>query len=159
MHQNSNIVEFVGLLKKDDPSKQMVYYHVCHTYHSKLKPSDHYFAQSGIGTFTSPQYSNSPIASNISEVNEFLQLIVDDAKCWQFLKWSAPGRCVCLESQDAHYGYVSAFEIIRVNNLIFGQMGINFWCRIVRQFLILNIWGLLNESLVRPSFGQNMYLR
>ena len=26
--QNSNIVEFFGLLKKDDPSKQMVYYQV-----------------------------------------------------------------------------------------------------------------------------------
>jgi len=34
VHQNSNIVEFVGLLRKDDPSKQMVYYHVCHTLHT-----------------------------------------------------------------------------------------------------------------------------
>jgi hypothetical protein len=43
--QNSNIVEFVGLLQKDDPSKQMVYYQVCamHSISSKSKPSDHYF--------------------------------------------------------------------------------------------------------------------
>jgi len=78
--QNSNIVEFVGLLKKDDSSKQMVYYQVCaiHSIPSNPKPSDHYFTcQSGIGTFTTPKYSASRFASNISQVNGFLQLFVD----------------------------------------------------------------------------------
>jgi hypothetical protein len=46
---NSNIVQLFSLLKKDDSTKQMVYY------------------QTGIGTYTSPQIV-SPIMSKVSKV-------------------------------------------------------------------------------------------
>ncbi|KIM49864.1 hypothetical protein M413DRAFT_438988 [Hebeloma cylindrosporum] len=45
---NSNIVEFFSMLKKDDPGKQLVYY------------------QAGIGTYTTPQIAT-PLASKISK--------------------------------------------------------------------------------------------
>jgi hypothetical protein len=55
---NSNIVKLVSLLKKDDKTKQMVYYQVsvAPAYNSMSRP---YFSfphfKSGIGTYTSPK--------------------------------------------------------------------------------------------------------
>ncbi|KAF8157844.1 hypothetical protein B0H34DRAFT_844310 [Crassisporium funariophilum] len=53
---NSNIVEFFSMLKKDDPSKQLVYY------------------QAGIGTYTSPQIAT-PMFAKMSKA-------VDEAVAW-----------------------------------------------------------------------------
>jgi uncharacterized protein (DUF2235 family) len=53
---NSNIVEFFGLLKKDDPSQQLVYY------------------QAGIGTYTIPQIAT-PFFAKVSK-------LVDEAIAW-----------------------------------------------------------------------------
>ncbi|KNZ77730.1 hypothetical protein J132_04157 [Termitomyces sp. J132] len=53
---NSNIVQFFSMLKKDDRTKQMVYY------------------QAGIGTYTSPQIAT-PMAAKISK-------ILDEAVAW-----------------------------------------------------------------------------
>jgi uncharacterized protein (DUF2235 family) len=53
---NSNIVEFFGLLKKDDPNKQLVYY------------------QAGIGSYTSPQIAT-PFFAKVSK-------LADEAVAW-----------------------------------------------------------------------------
>jgi len=51
--QNSNVVQFLAMLKKDDPSTQLVYYQVIplgpHVNPAVLMPS----RQAGIGTYTS----------------------------------------------------------------------------------------------------------
>jgi hypothetical protein len=63
---NSNIVELVSLLKKDDRSKQMVYY------------------QAGIGTYTSPQIAT-PFMSKIRKVSYFPRLEALGAPIWTYL--------------------------------------------------------------------------
>ncbi|KAF8810983.1 hypothetical protein BYT27DRAFT_7134432 [Phlegmacium glaucopus] len=57
---NSNIVEFFSLLKKDDPSKQLVYY------------------QTGIGTYTSPQMATPLLAQFCQTVDFAIAWELDD---------------------------------------------------------------------------------
>jgi len=56
---NSNIVEFFGLLKKDDPSQQLVYY------------------QAGIGTYTIPQIATPAFAKMAKLIDEGIALSLD----------------------------------------------------------------------------------
>ncbi|ESK92292.1 hypothetical protein Moror_4690 [Moniliophthora roreri MCA 2997] len=56
---NSNIVQFFSLLKKDDKSKQMVYY------------------QAGIGTYTSPQVATPLMSKLVKTLDEMVALHLD----------------------------------------------------------------------------------
>ena len=51
--QNSNVVQFLAMLRKDDPKKQLVYYQVIF-FSLCVKPAVlTYCRQAGIGTYTS----------------------------------------------------------------------------------------------------------
>jgi hypothetical protein len=88
--QNSNIVEFFSMLKKDDREHQMVYYQVTN-FLLDLQISLLKHAQAGIGTYTNPEIAT-PMMAKLSKVrlSELWQLCVpnfplqllDEAIAW-----------------------------------------------------------------------------
>jgi hypothetical protein len=65
---NSNVVQFVSLLEKDDRNKQLVYYQVRYLcLNCNVLLTDNVSRQAGLGTYTSPQIMT-PIISTIAEV-------------------------------------------------------------------------------------------
>ncbi|TFK33616.1 hypothetical protein BDQ12DRAFT_766453 [Crucibulum laeve] len=60
---NSNIVELFSMLKKDDPTKQMVYY------------------QAGIGTYTTPQIAT-PMVAKMSKTSLYTLQTLDEMIAW-----------------------------------------------------------------------------
>ena len=72
--QNSNVVQFLAMLRKDDPKKQLVYYQVIF-FSLCVKPAVlTYCRQAGIGTYTS-NVLQMPIIAGMSK-------LVDSMVAW-----------------------------------------------------------------------------
>jgi uncharacterized protein (DUF2235 family) len=65
--QNSNVVQFLAMLKKDDPTEQLVYYQVISLRLRTIIPS-YCFRQAGIGTYTGNNVLGTPIIQGTSQL-------------------------------------------------------------------------------------------
>ena len=105
---NSNVVQFVSLLEKDDRKKQLVYYQVrylCLNCNGLL--TDTVSRQAGLGTYTSPKITT-PIVSTIAEVFDSVRLVrIEPLSCLL----SGFGRSICLEFRRPYTGYYLKIEV------------------------------------------------
>ena len=67
--QNSNVVKFLAMLKKDDTTKQLVYYQVIPLSSRGGSSVLMYSGQAGIGTYTSSVY-NTPILESLAKLRD-----------------------------------------------------------------------------------------
>ena len=65
--QNSNVVQFLAMLRKDDPKKQLVYYQVIFFSLCVKSAVLTYCRQAGIGTYTS-NVIQTPIIAGMSKL-------------------------------------------------------------------------------------------
>ena len=72
--QNSNVVQFLAMLRKDDPKKQLVYYQVIFFSLCVKSAVLTYCRQAGIGTYTS-NVIQTPIIAGMSK-------LVDSMVAW-----------------------------------------------------------------------------
>ena len=84
--QNSNVVQFLAMLKKDDPKEQLVYYQVTSIgLHVKAAVLT-CFAKAGIGTYTT-SVVKTPVLESMAKVRDkmFARSLNDHVKGLSFL--------------------------------------------------------------------------